>query len=92
MYMCDAYYMAHRTTILLDEETRRAARELAARYDCSLSEAIRRAIHAQRQQVLGVSAERRRERLHAFHRLIELFDGHDPEREISELKDEDEHA
>ena len=39
-----AYDMAHRTTVLLDEETRTAARQLAMRYGCSTSEAIRRAI------------------------------------------------
>ena len=85
-------YMAHRTTILLDEETRRAARELAARYDCSMSEAIRRAVLAHRQHALGVSEERRRERLRAFEHLVELFEGHDPGAEIARLKAEDEHV
>ena len=35
---------SYRTTLILDDESRRAARELALRYDCSLSEAIRRAV------------------------------------------------
>jgi hypothetical protein len=81
--------MAHRTTILLDEATRKAARELALRYDCSVSEAIRRAILTQRNQALGVSEERRRERLEAFDRLIELFDGHNARAELARLKEED---
>lgn len=84
--------MAHRTTILLDDETRRAARELAARLDCSVSEAIRRAILALRREALGVSEQRRRERLAAFERMIDLFEGHDPETEIRRLKAEDGHV
>jgi len=86
------HFMVYRTTILLDEGTRKAARELAVRYDCSVSEAIRRAILAQRRQALGVSEERRRERLEAFERLVELFEGHDAEGEIARLKAEDEHT
>lgn len=35
--------VAHRTTLLLDDETRTAARELALRYDCSTSDASARA-------------------------------------------------
>ena len=86
------YAMAHRTTIMLDDETRRAARELALRYDCSLSEAIRRAILAQRSQSLGISEDRRRERLRAFERLIESFEGHDAANELAELKRQDRYA
>lgn len=77
---------------MLDEESRRAARELALAYGCSVSEAIRRAIVEQRRQTLGVSEDRRRERLRAFERLIELFDSHDAAAEIARLKEEDEHA
>ena len=36
--------MATRTTLMLDEDVRSAARELAHRYGCSTSEAIRRAV------------------------------------------------
>jgi hypothetical protein len=92
MAMCYAHHMAQRTTILLDEETRLAARELAAKYDCSVSEAIRRAILAHREQSLGVSEERRRQRLAAFERLVDLFEGHDAAGEIERLKREDEHV
>ena len=81
--------MSYRTTIILDDETRKAARELALRLDCSTSEAIRRAIIQQRNQVLGVSSERRVERRLALERLIELFDGHDVEEEIARLKSAD---
>jgi hypothetical protein len=84
--------MAHRTTIMLDETTRRAARELAASYRCTVSEAIRRAILEQRNRGLGVSEERRRERLEAFTRLVDAFEGHDVEAELERLKEEDEHA
>jgi hypothetical protein len=90
--MADMAYMARRTTIVLDDETQRAARELANKYACSMSEAIRRAIIRQRSQELGVSDERRRQRLDAFARLIELFADHDAESEIARLKAEDEHA
>lgn len=79
-----------RTTIVLDEESQRAARELAAKYACSVSEAIRRAIVQQRSLELGVSEERRKERLQAFKTLITLFEGNDAAAEIQRLKDEDE--
>jgi hypothetical protein len=82
--------MAHRTTILLDEESRKAARDLALRYDCSTSEAIRRAIVRQRDLELGLPAEARRERSKVLARLIELFEGHDAEAEVARLKAEDE--
>ncbi len=82
--------MAHRTTLLLDDETRQAARQLALRYDCSTSEAIRRAVVRHRDAAFGVPAERRRERRRALERLFELFEGHDAEEEIRRLKSEDE--
>jgi hypothetical protein len=82
--------MAHRTTLILDESSQQAARELAHRYGCSTSEAIRRAIVRQRDAVLGVPPQRRRERSQALERLFELFEGHDAEEEIRRLKREDE--
>jgi hypothetical protein len=84
--------MASRTTVVLDERAKRAAQELAATYGCSMSEAIRRAIVEQRNQALGVSEERRRQRLQAFQRLIDLFEGHDAQAEIDRLKQDDEDA
>lgn len=89
MVICYTYLM-HRTTIILDEETRRAARELALRLDCSTSEAIRRAIVRYHEITTGVSDEHRRRRVQALERLYELFEGHDPEAEIHQRKGEDE--
>ena len=75
---------------MLDEETRDAARRLAARYGCSMSEAIRRAVLGHRDTVLGVTDEFRRQRLKSLDRLFELFEGHDAEAEIRQRKLEDE--
>ena len=84
------YHMARRTTILLDEEARHAARQLAMRYRCSTSEAIRRAIVRHRDAVYGVPVESRRERCEVLQRLFHLFEGHDAELEIRRLKEQDE--
>ena len=82
--------MQKRTTILLDEEARAAARELAHRYGCSASEAIRRSVLRHREAVMGVPRERRMERVEVLHRLFHLFEGHDAEDEIRRLKEQDE--
>lgn len=82
--------MAHRTTLLLDDESRHAARQLAQRYGCSASEAIRRAVVRHRDAVLGVPAARRRERMRALEQLFDLFEGHDAADEIRRLKNQDE--
>ena len=82
--------MPTRTTILLDEAARTAARELALRYQCSTPEAIRRAILRQRDAVLGIPPAGRDKRVRALGRLFELFEGHDPEDEIRRLKEQDE--
>jgi hypothetical protein len=81
---------SHRATFLLDDETRKAARELAAKYGCSLSEAIRRAVLRERARVLGVPMESRQERVRLLQRLFVLFEGNDPHAEIRRLKSEDE--
>lgn len=78
----------YRTTILLDDESRRAARELALRLDCSTSEAIRTAILRYREQVFGVAPEARKARTRALLKLIELSEGMDPEEEIRRLQGE----
>ena len=83
------YYMYKRTTVLLDEDTRAAARQLALQYGCSTSEAIRRAVVRHRDAVFGVPAESRKERAQALKRLFDLFEGHDAEAEIRELKAQD---
>jgi hypothetical protein len=82
--------MARRTTLLLDDATKEAARQLAMRYDCSTSEAIRRAVRRQRDAVFGVPAESRNERRRVLERLFDLFEGHDAEAEVRRLKAEDE--
>ena len=75
---------------MLDEATREAARELAHRYGCSTSEAIRRAIVRQRDALLGVPSARRQERIRILQRLFEQFHGNDPAEEVRRLKEEDE--
>lgn len=82
--------MAHRTTLLFDPESRKAAKELAHKYDCSTSEAVRRAVISHRNAVFGVSSELQNRRVETLHRLFELFEGHDAEAEIRRLKSEDE--
>jgi len=81
--------MASRTTVVLDERARAAARQLARRYGCSVSEAIRRSVVRQRDAELGVSSGRRRERAKALRRLFGLFEDNDSAAEIARLKAED---
>ncbi len=78
-----------RTTILLDDPSRGAARKLASRFGVSPSEVIRRALVHYQEHVLGPSAEARRKRLAAFDQLCALFEGCDPKAEIARLKQED---
>ncbi len=82
--------MSSRTTVVLDERAREAARQLARRYGCSLSEAMRRALIQQRDAEAGVPRERRRERVRTLRRLFGLFAGNDPRAEVRRLKAEDE--
>lgn len=82
--------MASRTTLVLDDQAREAARQLARRHGCSLSEATRRALVRQRDAEIGVPRRRRRERVEALRRLFELFAENDPRAEIRRLKAEDE--
>ncbi len=79
-----------RTTLVLDAKAREAARNLARRYGCSVSEATRRALVRQRDAELGVTRERRRQRLQALRRLFDLFADNDPAAEVKRLKAEDE--
>jgi hypothetical protein len=81
--------MASRTTLVLDDKAREAARQLARRYGCSLSEATRRALISQRDAEVGVPRERRRQRVQALRRLFDLFEEHDPAAELRRLKSED---
>jgi hypothetical protein len=79
-----------RTTLVLDEETKQAARQLALRCGCSTSEAIRRAILYHRDSVFGVPAASRQERRNNLLRLVDLFKGNDANDEIARLKSQDE--
>jgi hypothetical protein len=81
--------MAKGTTLLLDDETRSAARQLSLRYGCSTSEAIRRDILKHRDTVFGVPSENRTQRRKSLVRLFELFERNDPEDEIRRLKIQD---
>jgi hypothetical protein len=82
--------MATRTSIFLDPETKKAAKQLSTIYDCSTSEAIRRAVIHHRDAVLGISPESQKKRQHILCRLFELFEGNEAEEEIQRLKKEDE--
>jgi hypothetical protein len=82
--------MAQRTTVVLDDRARTAARQLARLYGCSVSEALRRAVVRQRDAEVGVSPERRRERTRALRRLFDLFSANDPRAEVRRLKAEGE--
>lgn len=90
MHRVYAYHMASRTTVLLDEAAREAARDLARRYGCSVSEALRRALVCQRDAELGEPRGRRLERVRTLRRLFDLFEGNDPAAEVRRLKAEDE--
>ena len=90
MHLCDQYRMNKRTTLLLDSETRTAAHDLAHRYECSVSEAIRRAVLRHRDAIVGIPTARREERVRILDHLFELFDGHDAADEIRRLKEQDE--
>lgn len=82
--------MSTRTTLLLDAASRRTAKRLAAKLDVSPSEVVRRAIVHYGDHVLGVPADRRQRRARALSRLVTLFEGNDAEREVAELKRQDE--
>ena len=82
--------MAIRTILVLDEDVRSAARALAQRYGCSISEAIRQAVLHHRDMELGVSPARRAERVQALERLFDLFQDHDPVEEVRRLREKDE--
>ena len=75
----------------MDDESRRAAKQLAAALGVPASEAVRRAIVAYRDQVVGATGDSKRRRTRAFQRLIELFEDHDAKAEIRALKEQDKH-
>ncbi len=76
-----------RTTIILGNKERRAAKKLAAHWGVTPSEAIRRALlKVESQELEATRSRERRGRLAAFKELIRLFDGHDPEKELAEIR------
>jgi hypothetical protein len=79
-----------RTTIVLDSKGEKAAKQLSALWGCSGSEAIRRALVAQRDSLLGQSPARRAERRRLLLELFDQFDGTDAASEIARRKSEDE--
>ena len=78
-----------RSEIILDRETRIAARQLALHYGCSLSAAGRRAVISQRDALLGKPASDHETRGPILARLFELFEGNDPDAEVARLKQQD---
>lgn len=78
-----------RTTLILDEESGKAARQLADHYACPISDAIRRSLIAQRDSVAGVPKGTRQQRVRTLKRLFELFEGNDAVEEVRRLKMED---
>ena len=81
--------MERRTTVLLDPESRKAAKQIAAKLDVSASEVIRRALRSYAASTRRVTSKEKRRRTLALKRLISSFAGNDPEREIARLKRED---
>ena len=81
--------MVHRTTVLLDDDSRQAAKQLASELEVTPSEAVRQALVAYRDQIVGVSADSRARRVRAFKRAIELFEDNDAEAEVKALKEQD---
>ena len=82
--------MHYRTTVLLDEPARLAAKRLSARLDVSPSEVIRRALVHYQEDVLGTASQARQKRVVAAQRLFKLLEGSDAEAEVRRLKKEDE--
>jgi hypothetical protein len=81
---------SQRTPLVLDRATQTAARQLARSYGCTVPEAIRRSVIKQRNALCGLPVVVRQERSRALRKLIRLFRGNDPARELRRLKAEDE--
>ena len=81
--------MSQRTTIVLGPGERRAAKRLAALWGVTPSEAIRRALMRVANEELAEQRERkRRQRVAALERLIELSSGQDLETELRRIGEE----
>ncbi len=78
-----------RTTLILDDESSTAARQLADHYGCPVSDAIRRSVIAQRDSLAGVPKGTRQQRVRILKRLFEIFEGNAAAEEVRRLKMED---
>jgi len=78
-----------RTTLILDDESQTAARQLADHYGCAVSDAIRRSLIAQRDSIAGVPKRARQQRVKILKHLFEIFEGNDAADEVRRLKIED---
>jgi hypothetical protein len=81
--------MKSRTTLVIDDKAWKAARQLARRHDCPLSEVTGRALIREGDAGPKVPRARRRERVKALRRLFDLFAGIDLAAEIKRLRVED---
>ena len=81
---------AVRTTILLDPDSRRAAKQLAAKLDVSPSEVIRRALVHYQGQVMGTpsAGELTRSKLALLERSLQVFKRTDPAAEARRIRRE----
>jgi hypothetical protein len=80
---------SRRTTLILDDESSTAARQLADYYGCPVSDAIRRSLIAQRDALAGVPKEIRQQRVRSLKQLFAMFEGNDAAEEVRRLKVED---
>ena len=80
---------SRRTTLILDDESGAAARQLADHYGCPVSDAIRRSLIAQRDALAGVPKETRQRRVRTLKQLFEMFEGNNAAEEVRRLKMED---
>ena len=81
--------MSDRTTIVLGATERRAARRLAKRWGVTPSEAIRRALlRVAEEELDDVRQRRRRHRVGALDRLIQLSSGQDLDAELRRIRQE----
>lgn len=78
-----------RTTVVFDQLTQQAIQQLATRWRCSRSAAIRRALVAQCDAVVGTPKARRVEKRRLLLQLCSLFEGTDASAEIKRRKAED---
>ena len=63
--------MSHRITIVFDDDSHEALRQVARHLGCSASEAVRRAVLRFRDERLGVPEEKRKRRVAALRALID---------------------